>query len=70
MQATNGNNLFGLNFFDIGDNNLGVANNVGTGLQGIIAGERQHAGRQSGHHADAAPAPTSGGWVTTTATWL
>ena len=36
--ATNGNNLFGLNFFDIGNNNLLTANNVGTGLQGIIAG--------------------------------
>ncbi len=35
---TNGNNLFGLNFFDIGNNNLLTANNVGTGLQGIIAG--------------------------------
>jgi hypothetical protein len=37
---TNGNNLFGLNFFDIGDNNLLTANNIGTGLQGIIAGDR------------------------------
>lgn len=36
--VTNGNNLFGLNFFDIGNNNLFTANNVGTGLQGIIAG--------------------------------
>ncbi len=38
--ATNGNNLFGLNFFNIEDNNLGVANNIGTGLQGILAGDR------------------------------
>jgi hypothetical protein len=38
--ATNGNNLFGLNFFDIGDNNFLTANNIGTGLQGIIAGNR------------------------------
>lgn len=37
---TNGNNLFGLNFFDIGDDNLLTANNVGTGLQGILAGDR------------------------------
>ena len=35
---TNGNNLFGLNFFNIGDDNLLTANNIGTGLQGIIAG--------------------------------
>ena len=49
---TNGNNLFGLNFFDIGNNNLFTANNIGTGLQGIIAGERQHVGRQSGDRAD------------------
>jgi hypothetical protein len=35
---TNGNNLFGLNFFNIGNNNLFTANNIGTGLQGIIAG--------------------------------
>lgn len=38
--ATNGNNLFGLNFFNIEDNNLLVANNIGTGLQGILAGDR------------------------------
>jgi hypothetical protein len=45
--ATNGNNLFGLNFFDIGNDNLGTANNVGTGLQGIIAGnENTLAGNQ------------------------
>ena len=37
--ATNGNNLFGLNFFNIGDDNLFTANNIGTGLQGIIAGD-------------------------------
>jgi hypothetical protein len=37
--VTNGNNLFGLNFFDIGNQNLLTANNVGTGLQGIIAGD-------------------------------
>ena len=37
---TNGNNLFGLNFFNIDDNNLVTANNIGTGLQGIIAGDR------------------------------
>ncbi len=36
---TNGNNLFGLNFFNIGDDNLFTANNIGTGLQGIIAGD-------------------------------
>ncbi|WNG94772.1 hypothetical protein [Mycobacterium sp. ITM-2016-00318] len=38
--ATNGNNLFGLNFFNIGDNNLLTANNIGTGLQGVVAGDR------------------------------
>jgi hypothetical protein len=36
---TNGNNLFGGNFFNIGDDNLLTANNIGTGLQGIIAGD-------------------------------
>jgi hypothetical protein len=36
---SNGNNLFGLNFFNIGDNNLLTANNIGTGLQGVIAGD-------------------------------
>lgn len=36
---SNGNNLFGGNFFNIGDNNLLTANQIGTGLQGIIAAD-------------------------------
>lgn len=46
-QLTNGNNLFGLNFYNIGDNNLFAANNLGTGLQGVFAGDRNRlAGNQ------------------------
>jgi hypothetical protein len=36
---SNGNNLFGLNFFVIGDRNVFTANNVGTGLQAVFAGD-------------------------------
>jgi hypothetical protein len=36
---SNGNNLFGGNFFNIGDDNLLTANQIGTGLQGIIVGD-------------------------------
>jgi hypothetical protein len=39
-ELTNGNNLFGLNFFFIGNDNLFVANNIGTGLQVVFAGDR------------------------------
>ena len=43
-----GLNVGGLNFFYfIGDDNLLTANNIGTGLQGVIAGdENQLAGNQ------------------------
>lgn len=42
-----GLNVGGLNFFFIGDDNLLTANNIGTGLQGVIAGdENQLAGNQ------------------------